>query len=264
MSIFRWWKSFLDRASARRKSSEGTLENFQDRIDVRFNDVALLRQALTHRSYLGANGNDLSTSNERMEFLGDSVLELVVNEYLYGHFPEHQEGDLTKMKSLLVSRNILSDQARVMELGQFLFLSEAESDSGGRQRPSILADAFEAVIGAIYLDQGMEAARRFLEPRLLVDAPGILSDRKFTNYKSVLQEYVQAEFKTYPRYRVSSQSGPDHRKIFTVDVSVRGKKLGEGRGSNKKRAEQSAARDAIESLKVPTNAPDTLHQPSSA
>lgn len=243
---------------------DASLRDFQERIDVQFNDVALLQQALTHRSYLGANGNDLSTSNERMEFLGDSVLELVVNEYLYGHFPEHQEGELTKMKSLLVSRNILSDQARDMGLGQFLLLSEAESDSGGRQRPSILADAFEAVIGAVYLDQGIEAARRFLEPRLLVDAPGILSDRKFTNYKSVLQEHVQAEFKTYPRYRVSSQSGPDHRKIFTVDVSVRGKKLGEGRGSNKKRAEQSAARDALESLNVLSQAPDTLNQPTSA
>lgn len=261
MSIIRWWKSLLGRASARPQSSDASLQSFQDRIDVQFDDVAILRQALTHRSYLGANGTDLSTSNERMEFLGDSVLELVVNEYLYGHFPEHQEGDLTKMKSLLVSRNILSDQARDMELGQFLFLSDAESDSGGRQRPSILADAFEAVIGAIYLDQGMVAARRFLEPRLLVDAPGILSDRKFTNYKSVLQEYVQAEFKTYPRYRVASQSGPDHRKIFTVDVSVRGKKLGEGRGSNKKRAEQSAARDALESLKILAVGPDTIHQP---
>jgi len=262
MSIIRWWKSLLGRAPARPESPDAPLRSFQDRIDVQFSDVEILRQALTHRSYLGANGNDLSTSNERMEFLGDSVLELVVNEYLYGHFPEHQEGDLTKMKSLLVSRNILSDQARDMELGQFLFLSDAESDSGGRQRPSILADAFEAVIGAIYLDQGMDAARRFLEPRLLVDAPGILSDRKFTNYKSVLQEYVQAEFKTYPRYRVASQSGPDHRKIFTVDVSVRGKKLGEGRGSNKKRAEQSAARDALESLKILTIGPDTVQQPS--
>ncbi len=261
MSIFRWFKELV-RPAVRQELRTGLLEVFQDRIGVRFQDVGLIQQALTHRSYLGANGSDLSTSNERMEFLGDSVLELVVNEYLYGHFPEHQEGDLTKMKSLLVSRNILSDQARDMELGQFLLLSEAESDSGGRQRPSILADAFEAVIGAIYLDQGMDAARRFLEPRLLVDAPGILSDKKFTNYKSVLQEYVQAEFKTYPRYRVASQSGPDHRKIFTVDVSVRGKKLGEGRGSNKKRAEQSAARDALESLKLLGQSPDTGHQPS--
>lgn len=261
MSIFRWFKELV-RPAVRQELRTGLLEVFQDRIGVRFQDVGLIQQALTHRSYLGANGSDLSTSNERMEFLGDSVLELVVNEYLYGHFPEHQEGDLTKMKSLLVSRNILSDQARDMELGQFLLLSEAESDSGGRQRPSILADAFEAVIGAIYLDQGMDAARRFLEPRLLVDAPGILSDKKFTNYKSVLQEYVQAEFKTYPRYRVASQSGPDHRKIFTVDVSVRGKKLGDGRGSNKKRAEQSAARDALESLKLLSQSPEPGHQPS--
>ena len=262
MSFVRWWKSLLSRAARKSGPTEGSLEQFQERIGLSFNDPSLLRQALTHRSYLGANGNDLSTSNERMEFLGDSVLELVVNEYLYAHFPNHQEGELTKMKSLLVSRNILSGQARDMELGRFLLLSEAESESGGRQRASILADAFEAVIGAIYLDQGMTSARRFLEPRLLVDAPDILSDRKFTNYKSVLQEYVQAQFKTYPRYRISSQSGPDHKKVFTVDVSVRGKKLGEGHGSNKKRAEQSAARDALESLQVMQPIGDSL-QPTS-
>jgi ribonuclease-3 len=250
MSIVNWWRRLFGRRTAVRPAGDAALVAFQEHIGVSFLDPELLRQALTHRSYLGANGTDLSTSNERMEFLGDSVLELVVNEYLYAHFPNHQEGELTKMKSLLVSRNILSSQARSMDLGKFLFLSEAEADSGGRERASILADAFEAVIGAIFLDRGLAAARTFLAPRLLREAPLLLEDRKFTNYKSVLQEYVQAEFKTYPRYRISAQSGPDHRKLFTVDVVVRGQKLGEGRGSNKKKAEQSAARNALESLEV--------------
>jgi ribonuclease III len=251
MFLRRW----LERFTPKKKFSldpetRNTLDAFQGLVGFRFQNPDLLRQALTHRSYLGANGSDLKTSNERMEFLGDSVLELVVNEYLYGRYPDLQEGELTKMKSLLVSRSILSNQAQEMDLGRFLFLSDAERDSGGRHRASILADAFEAVIGSIYLDGGLGAAKEFLQKRLLVGADQILGDRKFTNYKSLLQEFVQAEFKTYPRYRISAQSGPDHKKLFTVDVSVRGRKLGEGRGSNKKKAEQSAAKDALESLQI--------------
>lgn len=250
MPWHRWWRRFFGRPTPGTPEEHEVLAEFQKQIKIAFRDPSLLRQALTHRSYLGANGSDLRTSNERMEFLGDSVLELVVNEFLYRHNPDFQEGELTKMKSLLVSRSILSGQARDMDLGRFVLLSDAERDSGGPQRASILADAFEAVVGAIYLDQGLEVARAFLEPRLLSAAPDILKDRKFTNYKSVLQEYVQAEFKTYPRYRISAQEGPDHRKMFTVNVSVRGRKLGEGQGTNKKKAEQSAARDALESLHV--------------
>jgi ribonuclease III len=251
MTLTQWWRRLFRRRNRPiDATAAGLLSEFQEHVDFHFRDPSLLQQALTHRSFLGASGNDLSTSNERMEFLGDSVLELVVNEHLYARYPDLQEGELTKMKSLLVSRNILSAQAREMGLGRFLLLSEAEQDSGGRDRPSILADAFEAVVGAIYLDGGMESARGFLRQRLLTSAQGILGDRKFTNYKSLLQEFVQSEYKTYPRYRISAQSGPDHKKLFTVDVSVKGRKLGEGKGPNKKRAEQSAARDALEVLQI--------------
>jgi ribonuclease-3 len=251
MALEQWWRRLFRRPKKSvDASAPGLLDDFQAHVGFHYRDPALLQQALTHRSYLGANGSDLNTSNERMEFLGDSVLELVVNEYLYARYPDLQEGELTKMKSLLVSRGILSNQAREMGLGRFIFLSDAEQDSGGRERPSILADAFEAVVGSIYLDGGLESARGFLRQRLLTAAQGILGDRKFTNYKSLLQEFVQSEFKTYPRYRISAQSGPDHRKIFTVDVSVKGRKLGEGKGPNKKKAEQSAARDALEALKI--------------
>jgi ribonuclease-3 len=251
MCLQRLWRRLWEKAEVPSENgASGLLSEFQDHVGFHFRDPGLLQQALTHRSYLGANGSDLNTSNERMEFLGDSVLELVVNEYLYERYPDLQEGELTKMKSLLVSRSILSNQAKEMDLGRFLFLSDAERDSGGRHRASILADAFEAVIGSIYLDGGLLSARAFLQKRLLVGADNILGDRKFTNYKSLLQEYVQAEFKTYPRYRISAQSGPDHKKLFTVDVSVRGRKLGEGRGTNKKKAEQSAAKDALESLQI--------------
>jgi ribonuclease-3 len=174
------------------------------------------------------------------------VLELVVNEYLFGRYPGQQEGELTKMKSLLVSRTVLADQAKRLSLGRFLFLSDAERDSGGSFRASILADGFEAVIGAIYLDGGLGQARRFVEEQLLVDVDYILGSRSHVNYKSVLQESVQERLKTYPRYRIASETGPDHRKVFTVEVAVRGEQVGLGKGTNKKRAEQAAAQNALE------------------
>ncbi|MGD8394367.1 MAG: ribonuclease III [Candidatus Eiseniibacteriota bacterium] len=215
-------------------------------LGIAFSRGELLQKALTHRSSLQGNGDNVHHSNERLEFLGDSVLELIVNEHLYSKYPDKREGDLTKMKSLLVSRSVLARRARAMHLGDYLFLSRAEQDAGGRQRSSILADAYEAVLGAIYLDCGFAAAQRFVKVHLLDSAEQILADRAHTNYKNMLQEWVQAEFKTYPRYRTSSEEGPDHEKLFTVEVAVHGKSFGVGKGSNKKRAEQEAAKSALE------------------
>jgi ribonuclease-3 len=180
-----------------------------------------------------------------MEFLGDSVVGLVVNEFLYRKFTSLREGELTKMKSLLVSRVILSRTAKLMGLGDYILLSEAETGSGGRDRASILADTLEGVIGAVYLDGGLEPARRLTEKLLLRQVHEILSDANLANYKSMLQEYVQGEFKTHPQYRISSELGPDHEKVFTVEVVVNQKVLGRGHGNNKKEAEQEAARDAL-------------------
>jgi ribonuclease III len=224
------------------------LAEFQSHLGLRFERPILLRKALTHRSYLQGNGDNVELSNERLEFLGDSVLELIVNEHLYRCYPGKREGDLTKMKSLLVSRSVLARRARSINLGTFVLLSEAEQDAGGRRRTSILADTYEAVLGAIYLDRGFEAARMFVEHNLLSDAESILTDRAHTNYKNILQELVQAEYKTHPRYRTSSEEGPDHEKIFTVEVNVHGKSFGEGRGTNKKQAEQEAACSALARL----------------
>jgi ribonuclease-3 len=223
-------------------------------------DPQTFRQALTHRSYLAENGQSRGESNERMEFLGDSVLELVVNEYLYGRYVSSREGDLTKKRSLLVSRAILARKARELGLGAYLFLSDAEDDAGGRRRDSILADGYEAVVGAIYLDQGIEAARGFIHRTLLADAPGILSDQAHLNFKSLLQEHVQSSSRSQPRYRVCSESGPDHEKTFVVEVVVRGTVLGEGSGRNKKEAEQVAAKDALMRLEMlgDTSAEPTL------
>jgi len=233
---------------ARPGVSEFDLRGFETMVNYKFRDPELARQALTHRSFLHSqpdkdkNGGE---SNERMEFLGDSVVGLVVNEFLYRKFTSLREGELTKMKSLLVSRVILSRTAKIMGLGNFILLSEAETGSGGRDRASILADTLEGVIGAVYLDGGLEPARRLTERLLLRQVHEILSDANLANYKSMLQEYVQGEFKTHPQYRISSEIGPDHEKVFTVEVVVNQKVLGRGHGNNKKEAEQEAARDAL-------------------
>lgn len=224
------------------------LRGFEAVLHYKFRDPELARQALTHRSYLHSQPDrDKSggESNERMEFLGDSVVGLVVNEFLYRKFTSLREGELTKMKSLLVSRVILSRTAKEMGLGDHILLSEAETGSGGRDRASILADTLEGVIGAVYLDGGLEPARRLTERLLLRQVHEILSDANLANYKSMLQEYVQGEFKTHPQYRISSELGPDHEKVFTVEVVVNSKVLGRGHGNNKKEAEQEAARDAL-------------------
>jgi ribonuclease-3 len=224
------------------------VEGFQQVLGLRFADPGLLRKALTHRSASSSEDGNSIESNERLEFLGDSVLGLVVNEHLFTGHPTDREGNLTRMKSLLVSRPILSVKARDMNIGRYLFMSAGEEESGGRDRSSILADAFEAIVGAIYLDQGMEAARTFIDERLMSSAMEILKDRNNINYKSMLQEMVQSEKKIHPQYRVTSEDGPDHEKEFTVAVLVGKTVLGKGKGKNKKQAQQEAARVALQSL----------------
>jgi ribonuclease III len=224
------------------------MADFAKRFDIHFNDPSLLKLALTHRSYLHVTGQGPRESNERLEFLGDSVLGLVTSEFLYRSHPSEHEGQLTKTKSLLVSKAILSRRALAMGLGQHVFMSHSEVESGGRQRLSILADAFESVIGAVYLDQGFEAARSFIHRWLLSGSRDIVADKRHTNYKSHLQEYVQSTFRTHPVYRIRSEMGPDHSKQFMVEVMVGRRVLGEGRGRNKKEAEQAAARNALEAV----------------
>jgi len=225
-----------------------TLVEFGRHFGIEFVNPVLLKLALTHRSYLSVTGQGPRESNERLEFLGDSVLGLVTSEFLYRAHPDEHEGQLTKTKSLLVSKAILSRRALAMGLGRFVLMSHSEVESGGRQRLSILADAFEAVIGAIYLDQGFEAARAFIHQWLLKDTKAIASDERHANYKSHLQEYVQSTFHTHPVYRIRSEFGPDHSKHFVVDVLVGKRALGSGRGRNKKEAEQAAARNALEGV----------------
>ena len=250
------WLTSLFKSRRREPSREQSLGAQEARVlaefcrayGTPFRDLTLLKLALTHRSYLSVTGQGPRESNERLEFLGDSVLGLVTSEFLYRRAPDEHEGQLTKTKSLLVSKAILSRRALRMGLGRFVLMSHSEVESGGRQRLSILADAFESVIGAVYLDQGFEASRAFIHRHLLAESDAITSDKRHTNYKSHLQEYVQNSFRTHPVYRIRSEFGPDHSKHFMVEVMVGKRTLGEGRGHNKKEAEQAAARDALEKV----------------
>jgi len=220
------------------------------KLGYRFQDPSHLQKALVHRSHVHVTGSNRRDANERLEFLGDAVLGLIVNEYLYRHYPNREEGDLTKMKSLLVCGTRLSEMAGRLELGHHIMMSRSEAATGGRQRSSILADTMEAVIGAVYLDGGLPAARGVVDRWLLQGAGGVLSRRALGNYKSRLQEMIQARYKIPPRYRVLRAEGPDHARVFTVEAVFNGVVLGTGEGQNKKMAEQQAARRALERLEA--------------
>ena len=247
----RAWFSGLHRARPRGGDAQGESPAFPEleaTLGHRFRDVELLRTALTHRSHVYRAGQERLASNERLEFLGDSILGLIVNEHLFRNFPEASEGELTKIKSLIVSRAVLGRAAEQIDLGRYLILAPGEVAAGGRRRSSILSDAYEAVLGALYLDGGLEPVREFVSHELLKTMDETLTDHHLANYKSQLQEHIQATLKTPPRYKVSATSGPDHAKRFVVEVLVRGKVLGRGEGNSKKLAEQRAAREALNTL----------------
>ncbi len=215
-----------------------------------FKNEALFVQALKHRSYLPVTKEKRIDSNERLELLGDAVLGLVVVEHLYKRFPDKEEGDLTDMKSLIVSRRILAKISRSMHLGRFFLLSDAEMKSGGRGRASINTDAIEAVIGAIYLDGGLDEAQKFIEEKILSNFERIIKDELHTNFKSMLLEYAQSKNMGSPNYQVRSVNGPDHKKEFTIQVRIQEDVLGLGVAKSKKWAEQLAAQEALKSLYI--------------
>lgn len=211
---------------------------------------ALLHHALSHRSHANNEGG-VADSNERLEFLGDAVVDLIVTEELFLAHPDRQEGYLSKVKSLVVSARVLAECARAIDLGAFMKLSKSEDRSGGRERESILADAFEAVIGAVYLDGGIVPCKRLLDRVLVTRFSEFLEDLRLLNYKSALLEHAQGRGWGAPRYVVVAQEGPEHGKRYVVEVRVRDEFWGEGEGPSKKDAEQAAARDAIESRGIP-------------
>lgn len=207
----------------------------------------LLEEALTHRSYLNEN-RSTSHHNERLEFLGDAVLELAVSEFLFHRFPDKPEGDLTAYRASLVRTSTLAKIALILDLGYMLRLSKGEEQTGGRTNLSLLANTFEAVIGALYLDQGYQAVVNFLSAKLFPQLDDIITHKLFKDYKSTLQELVQAQGKPSPEYSVLNEAGPDHNKEFVIGVSVNGRLEAQGRGHSKQSAQQEAARLALEKL----------------
>ncbi len=228
---------------------EETPLEFAARVDLHFNEWLLLSRALTHRSYLNEHVEALE-DNERLEFLGDAVLDFVVGAWLYNTCPEMPEGDLTRLRSALVYTEQLAAFARQIELGKALRLGRGEAASGGRERSAILCDTFEALVGAVYLDSGIEAVRTFIFPMLENAIETVLINHRIDDPKSLLQEWVQAQGFSTPQYITRSTSGPDHSREFIVDVMVDGKVFGTGSGQSKQAATKSAAQDALRRLEI--------------
>lgn len=218
-----------------------------------FGEIGYLEHALAHRSWINGNDMPLVESNERLEFLGDAVLDLVVTDHLFRSRPTEDEGKLSKIKSLVVSAKVLAEIARELGVGNHMSLSRSEERGGGRERESILADAFEAVIGAIYLDAGYGPAHDFLHRTVIPSFGRFLSDEDFANYKSALLEYSQGKGWGAPQYEVQKTEGPEHHKRYHVAVRIHGDLWGHGKGHSKKDAEQAAARKALESRGIPVD-----------
>ena len=218
------------------------MESLEKKLQYTFTNRELLSEALNHSSYANEHRSAGISSNERLEFLGDSVLGFVTAEFLFRMYPQLPEGDLTRMRAALVCEQSLYEVARMLELGQYLKLGKGEEAGGGRERQSILADAVEAVFAAVYLDGGMEQIRSLIHRVLLSRAPAA-EERK--DYKTTLQEIVQRKIGQQLTYHMMEESGPDHNKTFVFVVRLNGKPIGQGGGHSKKEAEQAAARDAL-------------------
>ena len=222
------------------------IKDLEAAIGYRFQNITLLQNALTHSSYANERWHNSLLSNERLEFLGDSILGMVVAEHLYKQFPDRPEGELTKMRADMVCETSLAAIAEKIGLGQHLLLGHGEDRLGGRSRASILADAVESVIAASFLDGGMAAAEGFIRQFVLTNVP--VKRMHNTDYKTALQELVQQKKNQTLTYVLTGESGPDHDKVFCVDVLLNDQRVGSGTGSSKKRAEQSAAQSALEAL----------------
>jgi ribonuclease-3 len=247
----------LDEAAATEiRRLKETLGPLEDRMGHKFDDLGLLEHALTHRSRAHEDASGGVIDNESLEFLGDAVLGFVIADMLFQRFPTHSEGYKSKVKASIVSATSLTRLANKIDLGRYVLLGRGEEKTGGRLKHAILADSFEAVIAAIYLDGGIEPARRFIISQfapLIIEAGDQAAEAAFTeDWKSALQERLQADGRGLPRYRLASAEGPDHHKRFDVEVLVGGKPAGRATGRSKKDAEQQAAKAALESLGPPT------------
>lgn len=220
--------------------------DFEKVIEVTFENKDLLYTALTHRSYLNEKNDQSINHNERIEFLGDAVLELIISDYLFNAYPERAEGDLTSFRAATVKTESLAETALQYQYGNYIFMSKGEEQTGGRERPYILANTFEAVLGAVYLDKGFKHAQDFVNRTLVGKIESIVENRLDIDAKSKLQEIAQEELKETPAYELVKAEGPDHDRIFTMKVIIGSKDFGEGSGASKQEAEQAAADFALE------------------
>lgn len=220
------------------------LADFEKKIDIIFNDKDLLTQVFVHRSYLNENPSFKLDHNERLEFLGDAVLELIVTDELYRKLP-NPEGELTNIRSALVRGKTLSDLANALDINEHLLLSKGEGKSVGKARQIILANAFEALVGAIYLDQGYDTSKKFIDEVLMKKLDDVINQKLYLDPKSHLQERAQADFSITPSYKILSETGPDHNKYFVTGCFLGDKKISEGKGQSKQTAESDAATEAL-------------------
>lgn len=236
---------FSIRLSSERRQ---TLLQLCEALGVRFRRLDLLNTALIHASFCSEFNQGNLPSNQRLEFLGDAVLGLVISDYLFQLYPEMDEGQLTRIKGVSVSEPVLHSVAKKLNLGQYLLLGKGEERMGGRDRPSVLADAFESLVGAMFLDRGLKTTSQFVLKHLKGRIRLIERDRLILDFKSRFQELTQSRFHTIPTYHLIRTVGPEHRKTFVTEVRIRGVTVARGKGSNKKEAEQEAARTALRKL----------------
>ena len=226
-------------------------EQLEKILGVKFNDTILLKSALIHRSFLNEVKNTEFENNERLEFLGDAVLELLTSKFLFKKLPDRPEGDLTSFRAALVKTESLSEISTRLGIGRYIYMSRGEETTGGRNRTYVLANTFEAILGAIYLDSGLEVAEEFLKRELYGKIDSIVDSRSDIDPKSRLQEVSQLTFKATPYYELTNEEGPDHSKTFTMCVKIQDNVYGSGKGKSKQDAEQNAALKALKVLQKP-------------
>ncbi len=224
------------------------VHELEKRLEYNFGRPSLLMQALTHKSYANENRLGMSGHNERLEFLGDTVLDFIISDFIMKLCPNSPEGELSKLRAVVVSESSLSKVAQRLGIGGYLFLGKGEELTGGREKPSLLANAMEAIIAAIYLDSDLDKAYRFIRSNFETDIKAMVSGGLVFDHKTELQEACQSRFGELPKYTVVNESGPDHQKVFDVEIEAGGRVLGKGTGRSKKEAEQHAAQAALEAL----------------
>ncbi len=229
------------------------LKSLQNKVGYEFSNIDLLKKSLIHRSYGNEHWEYRKINNERLELLGDAVLDLIVTEYLYKNFNKSKEGELAKLKSMIVSEPILAQISRELGIGEYLLLSKGEELTGGRERSSILGDVFESLLGAIYLDSDFDTVKKVALKHLHEKIDNINQNEDLMDYKTILQEYSQRKYKKIPVYEVVNEIGPDHRKNFEIIVKIKSEVAGSGIGKNKKSAEQLAAKNACKKFGVKIN-----------